>query len=61
MDLDAHHLDRHADPFAVLGLHADAAGTLWVRAMLPGAASVAVVDAAAAEILPAIMEPSQAT
>ena len=37
---------RHGDPFAVLGLHADAAGTLWVRAMLPGAASVAVVDAA---------------
>ncbi len=37
---------RHGDPFAVLGLHADAAGTLWVRAMLPGAANVAVVDAA---------------
>jgi 1,4-alpha-glucan branching enzyme len=36
---------RHADPFAVLGLHADEAGTLWVRAMLPGATSVAVVDA----------------
>jgi 1,4-alpha-glucan branching enzyme len=37
---------RHGDPFAVLGLHADAAGRLWARAMLPGAASVAVVDAA---------------
>jgi 1,4-alpha-glucan branching enzyme len=37
---------RHADPFAVLGLHADEAGTLWVRAMLPGATSVSVVDAA---------------
>ncbi|MFN7521083.1 MAG: GlgB N-terminal domain-containing protein, partial [Lysobacteraceae bacterium] len=37
---------RHADPFAVLGLHADAAGTLWVRALLPGADSVDVLDAA---------------
>ena len=37
---------RHGDPFAVLGLHADAGGRLWARAMLPGAASVAVVDAA---------------
>ena len=37
---------RHADPFAVLGLHADAAGKLWLRAMLPGATSVAVIDAA---------------
>ena len=37
---------RHGDPFAVLGLHADATGKLWCRAMLPGAASVAVIDAA---------------
>jgi len=36
---------RHGDPFAVLGLHADESGSLWLRAMLPGAASVAVVDA----------------
>jgi len=36
---------RHGDPFAVLGLHAAAAGKLWVRAMLPGAASVRVLDA----------------
>jgi len=35
---------RHGDPFAVLGMHADAAGGLWVRAMLPGAAAVAVID-----------------
>ncbi len=33
---------RHADPFAVLGLHADASGALWLRAMLPGALSVAL-------------------
>jgi 1,4-alpha-glucan branching enzyme len=37
---------RHADPFALLGLHADAAGKLWVCAMLPGATSVSVIDAA---------------
>ena len=36
---------RHGDPFAVLGLHADAQGGLRLRAMLPGAASVAVLDA----------------
>jgi 1,4-alpha-glucan branching enzyme len=37
---------RHGDPFAVLGLHADADGKLWLRAMLPGATSVAVIDTA---------------
>ncbi|NWG73655.1 MAG: 1,4-alpha-glucan branching enzyme, partial [Rubrivivax sp.] len=37
---------RHPDPFAVLGMHADAAGTLWVRAMLPRAQTVAVLDRA---------------
>ncbi|HET9820906.1 MAG TPA: 1,4-alpha-glucan branching protein GlgB [Burkholderiaceae bacterium] len=37
---------RHGDPCAVLGLHADAHGRLWVRAMLPGAAAVEVLDAA---------------
>ena len=37
---------RHADPFAVLGLHADAVGKFWLRAMLPGASSVSVQDAA---------------
>jgi len=36
---------RHPDPFAVLGLHADARGALWLRTLLPQAASVAVVDA----------------
>ncbi|HMM84146.1 1,4-alpha-glucan branching protein GlgB [Azohydromonas sp.] len=35
---------RHGDPFAVLGLHADDAGTLWLRALLPGARAVAVVE-----------------
>ena len=37
---------RHPDPFAVLGMHADDAGGLWVRAMLPGAQEVAAHEAA---------------
>ncbi len=36
---------RHADPFSVLGMHADVLGGLWVRALLPGALSVYVHDA----------------
>jgi 1,4-alpha-glucan branching enzyme len=35
---------RHNDPFAVLGMHRDHRGLLWVRAMLPGASGVHVVD-----------------
>ncbi len=37
---------RHADPFAVLGQHADAQGRLWLRALLPGATQVWVHDTA---------------
>jgi 1,4-alpha-glucan branching enzyme len=37
---------RHRDPFAVLGMHRGDPGRLWVRAMLPGAARVSVVEAA---------------
>ena len=37
---------RHPDPFSVLGLHTDEAGKLWVRAFLPGAVSVTLVDTA---------------
>ena len=33
---------EHGDPFAVLGPHASDEG-LWVRALLPGAQSVAVL------------------
>ena len=44
-DVDALVAGRHRDPFAVLGLHVDAKGTLWLRAMLPGATGVAVLDA----------------
>lgn len=35
----------HADPFSVLGLHADSSGRLWLRAFLPDALSVRVLDA----------------
>jgi len=42
---------EHGDPFAVLGPHADAAGRIWLRAMLPGAAAVAVLDASHGELL----------
>ncbi len=42
---------RHPDPFAVLGLHADAAGKWWLRALLPGAQSVEVLDAASGKSL----------
>ena len=46
-DIEVHALvgARHTDPFRVLGMHADAKGALWVRAMLPGAAAVSVIDA----------------
>ena len=44
-DLQALLHARHPDPFAVLGLHADAQGRLCVRALLPGAQTVEVVDA----------------
>jgi 1,4-alpha-glucan branching enzyme len=37
---------RHGDPFSVLGPHVGADGRPWLRAYLPGAAQVAVVDAA---------------
>jgi 1,4-alpha-glucan branching enzyme len=35
---------RHPDPFAVLGMHADADGDLWVNALLPGATAVTILD-----------------
>ena len=45
VDVSALVCASHGDPFAVLGLHADDKGVLWLRAMLPGATSVVVVDA----------------
>ncbi len=41
---------RHDDPFAVLGMH-ECDGALWVRAVLPGASAVAVVDAATSRVV----------
>ena len=45
-DLDALLQARHHDPFALLGLHPDAQGALWLRALLPGAQQVQVLEAA---------------
>jgi 1,4-alpha-glucan branching enzyme len=36
---------RHPDPFAVLGLHADDRGRWWIRALLPVATAVSLIDA----------------
>ncbi len=44
-EVDALRQGIHADPFAVLGLHADARGGLWLRAFLPGAQTVQVLEA----------------
>ncbi len=42
-DIEALAQARHADPFAVLGRHADGAGKHWLRVFLPGAVAVAAV------------------
>ncbi len=41
----------HADPFSVLGLHADASGKLYCRTFLPGATAVKAIDAESGKIL----------
>ena len=46
---------RHADPFSVLGLHADATGKFWLRAFLPGAASVTILDRLTGKPLAALL------
>jgi 1,4-alpha-glucan branching enzyme len=43
-DIEALIHGMHADPFSVLGLHADENGKWWLRAFLPGAISVSVMD-----------------
>ena len=45
-DIDAIRTACHGDPFAVLGLHQVEGGKWSMRAFLPGAAQVAVLDAA---------------
>jgi 1,4-alpha-glucan branching enzyme len=42
---------RHRDPFAALGLHAGDDGRLWIRALLPGAFAVNVIDAQHGRVL----------
>ncbi len=41
---------RHADPFAVLGLH-EIEGALWVRSVQPDATAVAVIDATSGRLV----------
>jgi 1,4-alpha-glucan branching enzyme len=51
---------RHGDPFAVLGMHADATGAQCVRALLPGAEAVDLIDAADGTLVwPAEAPPSR--
>ena len=50
-EIDLIRSGTHADPFAVLGAHADGCGGVWLRAMLPGAAQVAALDATTGELL----------
>ena len=45
---------RHTDPFAVLGMHVDVQGDLWVRALLPRASKVSVVEASSGRVLVAM-------
>ena len=59
--LSAAHIDqlrqgRHQDPFAVLGLHRDASGQAWVRALLPAAAAVSVIGGSDSRPLGALMQ-----
>lgn len=52
-DTDIHALigGYHADPFSVLGLHQDAEQKYWLRAFVPGAKAVDVLEAATGKIL----------
>ncbi len=54
-DVQALVAGRHADPFSVLGLHADA-GALFVRAFVPGATAVDVVDPKTARVIVSLSE-----
>ena len=53
-DVDALVSANHADPFAVLGLHADNKKQLWLRAMLPGAKHVHIIDAVSKQRIAAL-------
>jgi 1,4-alpha-glucan branching enzyme len=43
-DIDALVRAEHRDPFAILGPHGDGAGGQFIRAYLPGALKVEVLD-----------------
>ena len=45
---------HHPDPASVLGMHADTAGALWLRVLLPGADEVVVHDAGTGRLVAAI-------
>ncbi|MDR1709322.1 MAG: 1,4-alpha-glucan branching enzyme, partial [Candidatus Accumulibacter sp.] len=47
---------EHGDPFAALGLHADAKGRLWLRSLQPGARAVSAVDAETGAEIAALVE-----
>ena len=47
---------RHPDPFAVLGMHADADGDLWVNALLPGATAITIHDTKTGRRVAELME-----
>ncbi|MBC8996844.1 1,4-alpha-glucan branching protein GlgB [Pseudomonas sp. N40(2020)] len=48
-DIDALVRAEHQDPFSILGPHGDGAGGQFIRAYLPGALSVVVLDKASGE------------
>ena len=43
---------EHGDPFAVLGLHTDSKGRLWLRTLQPGAHAVSAFNAESGEVFP---------
>jgi 1,4-alpha-glucan branching enzyme len=53
-EIDAVVNGDHADPFRVLGMHHDAHGTLTVRAIVPGAERIDVVDARKGAVVAAL-------
>ena len=50
-DIDLVRTAQHGDPFAVLGVHVDDVGCLWLRAMLPGAEQAVVLDATTGDLI----------
>lgn len=50
---------EHGDPFAALGLHADAKKRLRLRSLQPGATAVFVIDADSGEVLVGLLNENQ--